>query len=67
MEGSKSQLLDQTKWFWQARTGKPISDEDAREIIENMTRFFKILMEWDEKAKGRSKSSGEWGAPIKTY
>ena len=33
MEDSKRQLIEQTKQFWQARTGKPISDEDAREII----------------------------------
>jgi len=59
MEESKRQLLEQTKRFWQARTGKPISDEDAREIIENIAGFFKILMRWDEKAKRQAKSSGE--------
>jgi hypothetical protein len=52
-------LIEQTKQFWQARTGKPISDEDAREIIENITGFFKILIEWDEKSKNQTKSSGK--------
>jgi hypothetical protein len=58
MEDSKRQLLEQTKQFWQARAQKALSDEDAREIIENMTRFFKILIEWDEKAKNQTKPSG---------
>ena len=49
----KKQFLERTKEFWQARAQKALSDEDAREIIENITGFFKILMEWDEKAKDR--------------
>ena len=59
MEESKRQLLEQTKQFWQARTRKPLSDEDAREMIENITGFFKILIEWDEKEKDQTNSSGE--------
>jgi len=55
-KNQKRQLLDQTKQFWQARTGKPISDEDARGIIENMTRLFKILMEWQEKENNQTSS-----------
>ena len=59
MEESKRQFLERTKQFWQARTGKPLSDEDAREMIENITGFFKILMRWDQEAKDRTKSSGK--------
>jgi chemotaxis regulatin CheY-phosphate phosphatase CheZ len=56
MEDSKRELIEETKRFWQARTGKPISDEDAREMIENITGFFKILIEWDKKAKNQPSS-----------
>lgn len=61
MEDSKRQLIEETKQFWQARYRKKLSDEDAREIIENMTRFFKILIEWDQKAKDQADRSGEKG------
>jgi hypothetical protein len=44
MEDSKRQSIEQTKQFWKARAHKALSDEDAREIIENITGFFKILM-----------------------
>lgn len=59
MEESKRQLIEQTKQFWQARAQKSLSDEDAREIIENITGFFKVLKEWQEKEKNRTSSSGE--------
>jgi len=59
MEDSKREFIEETKRFWQARTGKPISDEDAREMIENVTRFFKILIEWDEKDRNQTKSSAK--------
>ncbi len=59
MEDSKRQLIEETKRFWQARTGESISDEDARQMIENITGFFKVLIEWDEKAKNQAKSLGE--------
>jgi hypothetical protein len=43
MEESRKRFLERTKQFWQARAQKALSDEDAREIIENITSFFKIL------------------------
>ena len=59
MEDPKRELLEQTKQFWQARTQKPFPDEDAREMIENITCFFKVLIEWDKKAKDRESSSNK--------
>lgn len=59
MKESRKQFFGQKKHFWQARIKKPLSDEDAREIIENITGFFKILIEWDEKAKNRVSSSNK--------
>jgi hypothetical protein len=42
----QKQLIDQTLEFWQARSSKTLTREDAREIIENVTGFFQILQEW---------------------
>jgi hypothetical protein len=36
---------------WSRRSTRPLTDEDAREIAENMTGFFRVLLEW--KAKKR--------------
>jgi hypothetical protein len=40
-------LIDRTIAIWQQRTTRTLSREDGREIIENMTGFFRVLQEWD--------------------
>ncbi len=47
----KEQIIKETCEFWESRTGQSLTDEDAREIIENITGFFKIIAKWDSKAK----------------
>ena len=49
MEGDRKQadLTRETLAFWQPRCSRPLSDEAAREIIENVTGVFRILLEWD--------------------
>ncbi len=36
--------------FWLERTGTRISRESAREIVENVSGFFRMLSEWDQHA-----------------
>jgi len=43
------EAIEATRDFWQKRTGKPISREDAREAISNITAFFDLLHEWDSR------------------
>jgi hypothetical protein len=40
-------LLDETIAIWQPRASRPLTREDARQIVENMTGFFNVLREWD--------------------
>jgi hypothetical protein len=40
--------LERTLQVWQPRASKALTYEDARQIIENFTGFFKILKEWEE-------------------
>lgn len=40
--------IDRTLEFWRKRTARQLTNEDARQISVNMTRFFEILAEWDE-------------------
>lgn len=39
-------LIDRTRKVWQSRIGRNLTDEDARQISENVRGFFKILAEW---------------------
>ena len=39
-------LIDRTRQVWQPRTGRDLTNEDARQIAENVTGFFFILAEW---------------------
>ena len=52
------EFIKYTREFWQKRTSRPLTDEDAREIIENITGFFKILIEWDERERGETPGPG---------
>jgi len=39
-------LIDRTRQVWQSRIRRDLTDEDARQIAENVTGFFAILSEW---------------------
>ena len=39
-------FLDRTIALFQARTDRTLTREDARETIENVTGFFRILGQW---------------------
>jgi hypothetical protein len=49
----KTDILQQTLDFWQRRTPHTLTPEDARQIVENISGFFRILLEW-EHAERRS-------------
>ena len=54
MNRGERQLIARTKEAWQPRTAHNLSDEDAREIAENVTGFFKLLLEWEASEKERT-------------
>ena len=39
-------LIDRTHKVWQPRIGRNLTNEDARQISENVTGFFAIFAEW---------------------
>jgi hypothetical protein len=39
-------LNDRTCKDWQPRIGRDLTNEDVRQIAENITGFFSILTEW---------------------
>jgi hypothetical protein len=41
----------QTRELWQPRTSRELTEEDAREMAENVFGFFRLLDEWDRAAR----------------
>ena len=54
MNQAECQLIARTKATWQPRAARSLSDEDAREIAENVTGFFRLLLEWEASDKERT-------------
>jgi len=46
----------QERDFWQSRIERRLTDEDVRQIKENLTGFFKILLQWDNDSPPRTAS-----------
>jgi hypothetical protein len=44
-------FLEHTIDVWQPYTDRPLTREDAREIAQNVTGFFRILREWAEEER----------------
>jgi hypothetical protein len=38
--------IEATRDFWQARTDRSLSREDAREMAHNLLGFFEVLRDW---------------------
>jgi hypothetical protein len=55
-------FIDQTVAFWQKRSKRQLTREDGREIIENMTGFFRILQEWDRAERAAQKEAEKRGS-----
>ena len=47
-----SDFIDDTVRFWERRLGRTISEEDAREMIQNVVGVFRVLNEWDLRTRG---------------
>ena len=59
MRMTKQELTEHTIATWQPRLRRRLSNDDAREITENLTGFFAILAEW-------SRQEGHDGAETNT-
>jgi hypothetical protein len=43
------EFFRRTIQVWQPLSEDRLTEEDAREIVENLTGFFSLLEEWDQK------------------
>lgn len=46
-------LLDQTARLFEPRLGRSVSKEDARQIVDHLGGFFRILAEWERIDRGK--------------
>lgn len=44
-----NELVLETMLFWKNRSGADVSEEDASEMIDNLSGLFSLLHEWDLK------------------
>jgi hypothetical protein len=44
--------------FWQPRSSRTLTDCDARQISDNMTGFFRVLLDW-EKSERKEMTAGK--------
>lgn len=52
--------IEETLQFWQQRTSRPLTHEDARQMVENVTGFFTTLQRWSVEADAcRSEPEGD--------
>jgi hypothetical protein len=51
----QSDIIEHTIAFWSERTRQPLSREDARQMLVNVTGFFQVLAEWERKASAEDK------------
>jgi hypothetical protein len=43
--------IARTRQVWQRRLGRDLTDEDARQIMHNVTSCFAVLAEWSRAEK----------------
>lgn len=44
-------LLQHTIRVWESRLGRTLTEEDARQILENVVGLFRVLEGWDRQQK----------------
>ena len=51
MKKQPQDIINYTITFWRERTEQEYSQEDARQMVSNVTGFFAVLTEWGHRAK----------------
>lgn len=54
-ESCSNDLIDETIAVWQPHAQRSLTREDGRQIIENMTGFFRVLHEWQRAERAGKK------------
>jgi hypothetical protein len=57
------ELIEETISVFERQTGREISHEEARQALENISGFFRVLQEWED-AEEEAKQEGGPGCPF---
>lgn len=49
----RPELLDEAIRLYQPRAPRPLTRDDAREIVGNIAGFFSVVAEWERRARTR--------------
>jgi len=47
-------MIQDTIRVWEQRLGRPLSQEDARQILRNVVGFFRVLQRWQQEGRDRA-------------
>ena len=60
MREKEPDIIQRTRKFWQLHYEEELTEEDAREIIKNITGFFATLARWDQQSNdGQDSDNGD--------
>ena len=59
------ELIEQTVSIFENRSGREISKEGARQAVENISGFFRVLQEWAEADKSECEEAPERPVKVK--
>lgn len=62
MDRTEEKPDDSTLALWDSRTSREMTAEDAREIRENVTGFFRVLQEWKARDLNRRRERASSGS-----
>jgi hypothetical protein len=63
--GFSTEVLTSTIAFWQPQCNGTLTDEDARQIVQNVVGYFDVLVSWDRRASCDARPLGDAGlAPV---
>lgn len=48
---ARERLIEETIALWQPRCPRPVSTEEARQMIENVSGFFNLLARWEAEER----------------
>ncbi|MBJ7378532.1 hypothetical protein [Sphingobium sp.] len=52
-----NELVEKARTVFQKRTSRKLTNEDARQMLENLTGFFRVLHEWDRAQRKSERNS----------
>lgn len=50
-------FLEKARQDWEVYLGKPLSLEDTREIVHNISGVFRLLDKWDKEARKKKEKT----------